>query len=76
MPAPSGRADGASPGVGDTVEVVADVTQAVVALAMLAGAVALVAGLLEPMQHKNLIRSTTARFAAAAGGTRASAQQA
>ena len=68
--------DGASPGVGDTVKVVADVTQAVVALAMLAGAVALVAGLLEPMQHKNLLRSTTARFAAAAGGTRASAQQA
>jgi NADH-quinone oxidoreductase subunit H len=38
--------------------------------------VALVVGLLEPVERKRFINSTTARFASAAGGTKATTQQA
>ena len=38
--------------------------------------VALVVGLLEPVERKQFIASTAARFAAAAGGTKATPQQA
>jgi len=68
--------ESASPAVASALKIVGDVTQAVVALAILAGGVALVAGLLEPVSRQRFLRSTTARFAAAAGGTKATPQQA
>ena len=67
---------GAGPGVTGALRVAADVTQAVVAVAFAAGFVALVVGLLEPVDRKRFIKSTTARFASAAGGTKASVNQA
>ena len=50
-------------------------TQAIVALAMLSGAVLLVTGLLEPVERRPFLRTTTTRFAVAAAGTKATAQQ-
>jgi len=69
-------ADGASPGVKDALRIAADVTQAVVCLGALAAFVAVVVGLLEPIERKKLLNSTATRLAAAAGGTKASPQQA
>ncbi len=51
-------------------------TQALVAVGAVAAFVALVVGLLEPVERKKLLASTAARFAAAAGGTKAAPQQA
>jgi NADH-quinone oxidoreductase subunit H len=68
--------DGAGPGVTSALKIAADVTQALVALGAAVGFVALIVGLLEPVERQRLIRSTTARFAAAAGGTKAEPQQA
>ena len=69
-------ADGAGPGVKDALRIAADVTQGLVALGALAAFVALVVGLLEPVERKKFIKSTTARLAAAAGGTKTEPQQA
>jgi NADH-quinone oxidoreductase subunit H len=66
----------AGPGVSASLKIAADVTQAIVALSALAAFVALVVGLLEPVERKRFLASTTARFAAAAGGTKATPQQA
>jgi NADH-quinone oxidoreductase subunit H len=66
----------AGPGVSAFLKVAADVTQAIVALGALAAFVALVVGFLEPVERKRFLASTTARFAAAAGGTKATPQQA
>jgi NADH-quinone oxidoreductase subunit H len=66
----------AGPGVSAMMRVAADATQALVALAALAGFVALIVGLLEPVERQKFLASTTARFAAAAGGTKATPQQA
>jgi NADH-quinone oxidoreductase subunit H len=67
---------GAGPGVQSTMKVLADITQAVVALGALAGVVAIVVGLLEPVERKKFLQSTAARFAHAAGGTKPEPQQA
>jgi NADH-quinone oxidoreductase subunit H len=67
---------GASPATRELLQIAADCTQALIVLLALAAAVALIAGLLEPVSRKRFIRSTSARFAAAAGGTRATPQQA
>jgi len=66
----------AGPGVSAILKVAADATQALVALSALAALVALIVGLLEPIERKKFLASTTARFAAAAGGTKATPQQA
>jgi NADH-quinone oxidoreductase subunit H len=66
----------AGPGVSAMLRVAADATQALVALGALAGFVALIVGLLEPIERQKFLASTTARFAAAAGGTKATPQQA
>lgn len=66
----------AGPSVASALKVAADVTQALVAVGALAAFVALVVGLLEPVERKRFLASTTARFAAAAGGTKTSPQQA
>ena len=68
--------DSAGPGVKGVLQVAADASQALVALGAFAGFVALVVGLLEPVERKKFLKSSAARFAAAAGGTRATAQQA
>lgn len=66
----------AGPGVASVMKVLADLTQGLVAVAATAGFVALIVGLLEPVERKKFLRSTAARFAAAAGGTKAEPQQA
>ena len=68
--------DSAGPGTAAALKVVADVTQAIVALGMLAGMVALIAGLLEPVERQRFLKSSSARFAAAAGGVKSTPQQA
>jgi NADH-quinone oxidoreductase subunit H len=68
--------ESASPAVASALKMLADITQALVAAGMLLGGVALVAGLLEPVARQRFIRSTSTRFAAAAGGTKATPQQA
>jgi NADH-quinone oxidoreductase subunit H len=66
----------AGPGVQAVLKIAADATQALVAFGALAAVVALVVGLLEPVERKKFLRSSAARFAAAAGGTKTTAQQA
>jgi NADH-quinone oxidoreductase subunit H len=66
----------AGPEVTSVLRVLADATQALVALGMLGGAIAFVAFLLQPASHKTFLRSTSARFSAAAGGVKATPQQA
>jgi NADH-quinone oxidoreductase subunit H len=66
----------AGPGVASILKVAADVTQAIVALGAIAGLVALIVGILEPVERKRFLASTAARFAAASGGTKATPQQA
>jgi NADH-quinone oxidoreductase subunit H len=66
--------DSAGEGVKSGLKIAGDVTQGVVALGGLAAVVALIAGLLEPVERKKFIRSTAARFAQAAGGTKSSPQ--
>jgi NADH-quinone oxidoreductase subunit H len=69
-------ADTAGPGVKDALRIAADVTQAIVAVGALAAFVALVVGLLEPVERKKFLQSTAARLASAAGGTKTEPQQA
>jgi NADH-quinone oxidoreductase subunit H len=66
----------AGPNVAAVLKVAADVTQAIVALGALFAVVAFIVGILEPVERKRFLASTTARFAAAAGGTKATPQQA
>jgi NADH-quinone oxidoreductase subunit H len=68
--------DSAGPGLKSALKIAADLTQAVLALGGLAAFVAIVTGLLEPVERKRFLRSTAARFAAAVGGTKATPQQA
>jgi NADH-quinone oxidoreductase subunit H len=68
--------DAAPAGIQDGLRVAAQVSQAIVAVGGVVAVVALIAGLLEPAPRKRFLRSTAARFAAAAGGTKASPQQA
>ncbi len=69
-------ADSGGPGLQKGLRLAADVTQGIVGLGMIVGFVALVAGLLEPVERQRFLRSTAARFAAAAGGTKPAPQQA
>lgn len=68
--------DAAGPAVAHALKIAADITQAVLALGMLAGAVVFVRFILEPAKHKTFIGSTTARFAEKHGGVTTSPQQA
>ncbi|WP_437486277.1 complex I subunit 1 family protein [Sorangium sp. So ce1014] len=68
--------DSAPEGLRSGLQVAADVSHAVVAVGGFAAVVALIAGLLEPIDRQRTLASTSARFAAAAGGTKASPQQA
>jgi NADH-quinone oxidoreductase subunit H len=68
--------DAAPAGVRDGLLTAAHASQALVAVGGVVAVVALIAGLLEPVERKRFLRSTAARFAAAAGGTKASPQQA
>jgi NADH-quinone oxidoreductase subunit H len=54
----------------------ADITQAIVALGMVAAVIAFFFGLVEPVKRERLLLSTAQRFAAAAGGVRMTARQA
>lgn len=68
--------DSAPAGFRAGLQIAGQVTHVVVALGSVAALIALVAGLLEPTERKRFFRSTSARAAAAAGGTKASPQQA
>ena len=68
--------DGAGDGVKGSLQVVADVTQAVVGVGMLFLFVAFLTGLLEPVEREKFLKSTTARFAQAKGGVRPEPRQA
>ncbi len=60
----------AGPGVKSTMKLLGDVTQGIVALSFLAAVVALIAGLLTPIDRKRFLKSTAARFSASVGGTK------
>ncbi len=62
--------DGASARVQGALKFVADITQAIVAVGGLVGLVAAVSWMLEPPKHRRFLKSSSARFAAAVGGTR------
>jgi NADH-quinone oxidoreductase subunit H len=66
----------AGPGAQSVLRVLADITQAIVAIGGIAAVVAFIVGILEPVERKKFLASTAARFAAAAGGTKAAPQQA
>jgi NADH-quinone oxidoreductase subunit H len=66
----------AGPGVASALKIAADLSQAVVAVGTLMGFVALVVGLLEPVERKKFLASSSARFAAAMGGVKPEPQQA
>lgn len=68
--------DAAGPDAQKVLKVLADCTQALVAIGGVVGIVALIAGLLEPAERNKFLKSTAARFAAAAGGTKSAPQQA
>jgi NADH-quinone oxidoreductase subunit H len=63
--------DAAGPRVLDALETVGDLTQALVALAGMLGAVALVTWLLEPSKPRRVAVSSTARYALEEGGVKA-----
>ncbi len=62
--------DGAGPSVQGILGWASDISHAVVALALLVAAVALASWLLEPPERRRFLRSSSARFAAAAGGAK------
>ncbi len=61
---------GASPGTQGAVDMAADLSKAALALGALVAFVVFVRFMLSPPRHKSLVTSTSARFAAAQGGTR------
>jgi NADH-quinone oxidoreductase subunit H len=65
----------AGPSVQSALKTAAELSQALIALGALGGVVALIVGILEPVERKRFLQSTTARFASAAGGTKATVQQ-
>ncbi len=64
----------AGPGVASWMKLLGDLSQGLVAVLTLAGFVALVVGLLEPVERKKFLASSAARFSAAMGGTKAEPQ--
>jgi len=67
---------GGGPAVDSWMKLLADISQGVVAFFTLAGFVALVVGLLEPVERKKFLASSSARFAVAMGGVKPDPQQA
>ncbi len=68
--------DTAPPGVLSALRVLADISKFVVAAAMVAGPVYIIATMLKPLDRQRFLQSSSARFAAAAGGTKSSPMQA
>jgi len=68
--------DAAGPAFGRTLDVLADVSQGLVLLIGVGGAIALISGILEPPRKRARAVSSSATFAEAAGGTRTSPMQA
>jgi NADH-quinone oxidoreductase subunit H len=68
--------DFAPVGFQNGLRIAGQVTQAIIALGSVAAVVALISLFLEPVHRKTFLNSTSARFAAAAGGTKATPQQA
>jgi len=62
--------DGAGPAVGKAFRLLADLSQLVVGLGAAVALVVLVSWLIEPARHTRFLRSSSARFAAAQGGTK------
>jgi NADH-quinone oxidoreductase subunit H len=67
---------GAGPAAESWLRLLADISQGLVALLTLAGVVALVVGLLEPVERQKFLATSSARFAAALGGVKPTAQEA
>jgi NADH-quinone oxidoreductase subunit H len=59
----------ASPAVVRGLDTLADVTQAIVAIGGFFAVASLIWFLLQPAEHRRMLASTSARFAAMAGGT-------
>jgi NADH-quinone oxidoreductase subunit H len=68
--------DAAPAGLKSALQTAADISQGVLAVGAAAAFIAIVVGLLEPVERQRFLKSTAARFAAAAGGTKALPQQA
>jgi NADH-quinone oxidoreductase subunit H len=68
--------DAGGKGTSDVLALLAQISQAVIAVGALLGAVGAVTWMLEPPKVKRLVQSTSARFAAAAGGVKAGEMQA
>lgn len=66
----------AGPATASWMKLLMDLTQGLVALLSLVGFVALIVGLLEPVERKKFLASSAARFAAAMGGVKAEPRQA
>jgi NADH-quinone oxidoreductase subunit H len=68
--------DTAGPATGELVDTIFDVTQGIIAVGGLFAAVGLVTWMLEPSKPQRLVQSTSARFAAEAGGVKPTEMQA
>ncbi|EYF07127.1 NADH-ubiquinone oxidoreductase chain H [Chondromyces apiculatus DSM 436] len=68
--------DSAPAGFHEGLAIAGQVTHGILVFGGLAAFVAIVAGLLEPVKRRQFLQSSAARFAAAAGGTKSSPQQA
>jgi NADH-quinone oxidoreductase subunit H len=68
--------DSAPAGLRDGLQIAGQVTQALIVVGAVVAVVMVIGGLLEPVERKRFLGSTAARFAAAAGGTKASPRQA
>jgi NADH-quinone oxidoreductase subunit H len=68
--------DSAPAGLKSALQTLADVSQGIVAVGAVAAVIALIVGMLEPVERERFLKSTSARFSAAVGGTKATAQQA
>ena len=68
--------DSAGPAVHAALKLAADVSQALIAVAALVGAVAFVTWLLEPAKFRRVARGTAARYTAAKGGIKPTKMQA
>lgn len=66
----------AGPAAAPWLKLAADVTQGLVAILTVVGFVALIVGLLEPVERKKFLQSSAARMAAAMGGVKAEPRQA
>jgi hypothetical protein len=68
--------DQGGPGLSSVLDVLGDLSQALVLLACTAGAIAFVSGLLAPPREHERSVSSSAKFAEAEGGTKATPMQA